>query len=244
MTDDQHDPVPSSKATPTHGFIAAFVVLVIGLTIVHAVPYAHIKTVGLGVALFFAVCAMAGFATPIVGPVVGVYWLARRKWGVLIALLLCVGWGVLWHTSLGPQPRNLQRMERLHNALEAHKATGERAPKQDELADALDVTGADPHGLASFYDPQQGAFVAAYGRPILYNRGIGGTYNIVSRGADGVQDGPELEGDDIVRGDLIVVTINGELTENVTDAVTDFFRDRLPGQAPDQNTPGAGDPDP
>ncbi|GAB4551080.1 MAG: hypothetical protein Tsb0013_13010 [Phycisphaerales bacterium] len=231
---DGRDTASSERPlTSTHALLSGLIVLAVVVGIVHTVPHAHIRAVGGGVALVLMLSALCGFAAPLIAPFAGVAWLARRRWGVLIALVLGVGWGTLWHTTLGPHPRNIDRMQRLHTALEAHRAAGRSTPKPDDLVDALDITGSDPHNLRSMYDASTGHLLDAYARPIDYRRGVGGTFLITSLGADGVRTvpgpGAPSPNDDIVLGDPLFVEITGVVPDAWRDAARDFVRGRAPG---------------
>ena len=155
---------------------------------------------------------------------------------MLIALALVGGWGVLWHTTLGPHPRNVDRVEPLHGAVEAYTNAGNKVPKDDALASALDVAGSDPYGVAGFYDATRGGFIDVYGRPISYKSGFGGTFRVRSKGRDGVEDYP-LPVDDVAKGELSLLSIELGSPGDLLDAAMGFVRDRLDHDSEDQPDP-------
>ena len=139
------------------------------------------------------------------------------------ALLAGFGWSsrkaIIKPNTTDPTSQTEATLDRIYHVLKSIRTKQKKSPTNKNMAVFLSLFSGDPNNLAEHYDQSKEAFIDAWGNLIVYEQGAFNQVSLLSCGANGVNE--QGEGDDIVRGDLIVVDLNPK--DKIIDGVKGLF---------------------
>lgn len=137
-------------------------------------------------------------------------------------------------TSSDPIAMTTDIMDQIYHVIRLLRATKKDSPTSKNMAEFLNLYSGDPHKLAKHFDKNTNVFLDAWDNPILYERGAFDQVSLQSFGPNGQDD--QGSGDDIIRGDLIVVNLNPK--DKIIDGVKGLLsRDKDDEEKLKENNP-------